>query len=739
MAQRGGRGGPTPILPPDPQGGEGRRRVVSAEVADRSALRQNTVEGSEAERARRFQTSIEKKYLKDLLPEPLQNFMGGVSEMFIPPGLTPRKALDTAIGLGADIKQNPLDILGWLPGGYVRPSGEATIPQQALGKVGKGLLAGQTAEAKKAAQAYSEGRYPQAVGYGAAAVAPLAGPLVSGIVERFGEGEPWRAAGNIAGLAFPLPVGKLGRMKPKIIPKSPVDLFRSEKTGGKLSGMLTGISEKSLAGAPVFKPKRARQQQQLINNVNEIIDEISSFRGGVEETGIRVLNAVERGKDRLLDAAGKLYTFIDEAVEPTIVRRPTTITQPSSMVGPKGEALTTTRRVLRKVEEGGVAVETAPLKRVVIPLLKRLKKQAEIMPSPLLKSSREQLEVILRAPKRIGFIAMQDTRSDLLKIGRRLDEVITGKQAALSKKIAHAADGSMEAALKGAERPDLLQILRAANAETKYAHELFDKTMLGKFVQRNPQGAHKLLITMPHGEIRQMRHLVGEKTFAEMKVRLLRDMLDDAIQGELSPRLAHQAESLGIPGAVGSAVGTGYQLLQPAGGAVLRGKGSKGLMTQLENLGNERLLNIFSKEEYSNLVRGAQLAEKVSGQAGGIASLVAAGLNWQLLGDIVRGGGQWLKGEGLGGFVDPATLSVAMWATAKVMSRTGGIKVMEKLSSAIEKKNVAQAMFWGQRFNNLITQASKGYPGEETPLPQAAPIPEPPPQELPPTENIPVN
>lgn len=569
---------------------------------------------------RQFDLRPESRF--DLRPAPENQtdepgFLAGVREMFIPEDF---ELADIYRGPAYALR-HPIDSIGLL----------YDAAKQA------GLQQGE-----KAGTAWAEGKIPEALGHGLAATIPMIGPVAAQTGERIGQGELARGLGNLTGLLGPSAIAAGLRAVPRALPREvlPAEGMARIRTtpserGAVAAKGLEAIAERGLGGARIFADFRESQQAGLARWADDIVEDISGFTGTAEEVGLRVDRALTQAKEGIRAQAREMYAAIDEAVTPETVRRPVYTEEPSSLVGPQGEALTTQRRTLEPQQVGGVRPKTLPIRQEAAKALRQLN-EVRTIPSTELAQMRTQLESLVNLPPRTTFYDFQTGRSILLDVTRRFDDPVSGRRAGMSRQMAARMDEAMETALKEAGRDDLLTQLREANELTRHLHETFNESVIHKLLDSAPEKAHTFLTSNSTSlaDLRRIKGTLPVETWDTLKAQVLRDLFDQAQKGE-----AVISQDVAIPGSLpgmneaAAGIRTGRSNYQP--GASFR-HGAGGIQGRLEKLGSQRVQTIFDPPELRQLQQIATTAERVGvNTQSWIAQAVNAVIYWRAAQGVV--------------------------------------------------------------------------------------------------------
>ena len=440
-----------------------------------------------------------------------------------------------------------------------------------------------------------------------------------------------------------------------------VPLLRSEKTGGKVSGFFESVAEKSLPGAGKFETFRQSQQKALANLGDLLSARISARNLSSQEAGELFAKEVAAARTIVRDISGKLYGEIDNIVRVKTIRQPTTITKPSALVDEFGKALTFEKRILEKVEVGGVSVSTNPIKKAAIPLLKDIRAESKLIPPEELSRVTKILEQLIKSPKKTSFKSIQDARSDLLRIIRKNKDVIGGKANRIISILENEVDAAMEAAAGNSKVPGLLGKVQEANEFwAKSLKDLNSKATKALLTKDKDEVVAAIFRRGSVDDIELVKRLVSRDSFQDMKGRYLRDVLDDATKGELAPQLFPGVKDL--PGLQGQQV----QVLE-----------FKSLQRALERQGQGRLEAIFDRpEEIKALGEFLEVAGRIGG--GRAKGLVNSLIAWSTNGFILYTGGAALLTGSLKDLVPVGATIIGINLASRLMTNPEGLKLLTK-------------------------------------------------------------
>lgn len=526
----------------------------------------------------------------------------------------------------------------------------------------------------------------EGVGRFVAGSLPIIGPMAATVGERFGAGEIARGAGNVVGIFGPeLATAGAGKLTRAARATGAVPLTRAQRggAGAGLAEFGEGFVSRTIPGVRRFREFRQAQQAALIDNVAEsVVQDISTFRGTAQELGERIQTRLDDSLDRLKREAGQMYDEIDRTANPEVVAFDI--------------AIEGAEQGVKRTSEVQRSVSTAGLKTFAREQLKRLKDQSELIDPQLLAQSEGILQTIVNSPARTSFRIAQDARSDLLKIARRHGDPLPGKAGGIARKLSALTD---EAMVEGAQRVggnDLVKLVREANDRWRFAAETFNDSFVRKFIDANPENAHQLLAKMPLEEVDTLRDLVGRDVFNDMKSRVVRDIIEESTQGELSA-LAKQSGP--------ATFGIGEEALTREFPRVLRGSS---LESKLERFGIERLETIFGQKHTRDLIGLASFAQKVGLE--GTQNLAPALLAGMANANIIQGTLRAVSGDfgalftGIGGtvFTSPAAMVIGTNMLSRLMTKPEGVRSLRGFLRAVGSKQGRPATFWSRQMAKAL-------------------------------------
>lgn len=309
--------------------------------------------------------------------------------------------------------------------------------------------------------------------------------------------------------------------------RSGVKLLPSEAKGGAESYI-----EKFLKGSVLTSGKmekfRVLQNAQTRQAAEAVADQLSNFSGTPEAAGKLVQDGLKKYTAAFRAQQNQMYGDIDKAVQEKMVYTPVKKT-----VG-KG-FMQQTKTVMQGELQGPAMPSMAPLKKFASEQLARLNQQEKVMDPALLSSSRSFLENVMKAPEKVPFGAMADSRSDMLALSRKLDEALPGKQAGFAKKLAQLADQSMMDAADQSGIPGLSDAVRNANDLTRETHEMFEQQLVKKVVaSKRPEVISKLIAGNAVGneETRNLMTMLPDTVKPVVRKQLMMDAFQQSIDKE---------------------------------------------------------------------------------------------------------------------------------------------------------------------------------------------------------------
>jgi len=609
-----------------------------------------------------------------------------------------------------------------------------------FGKVGEtlerrlGEVGAQETTIGKGVQALKGG--VELAGQTLAALTPVLGPAIAATGETIGRGEIARGAGQAVGLLTPFVAGEAAlRVRPAVtktvggIPK----LFSERATGirATASRYLEGLTEKTFPGGDVLKRYRANQQRAIIESPSENV--IKTILAGSDELpssqfGRSAKNAIDEGIRHIREQEGALYAEIDSLVGTKEVRVPVFEERLSSLIGARGEALTFEKRVLRKRIVGGVQPETVTLKRFAIQVKRRLNQQKKLLDPRFLEEADGIASGIIRSPKRLPFKVFQDSRSDLLRITRRFDELLPGKAAGIAMKLSSLTDKAMIQAAESSGIPNLVAKVRGANEFVRNNRILFNETVISKLADTAPERLPTLLRNATLEDIAAFKRVLPRPLWNQVRASYIRQGLLQATVGEIAPQLLGE----NITGFIGNATEAGLRkmgldvTIRPETSPVFKGSRFKSFLegeTPVTKGGSERLFALLdSPAERGAVLKLIQEADTVSqrGQPGLIAPGVNAYILYQggssIYGSITGGGLAALSGA-----ITPLVLASGLYITARLMTSSRGITALRSAIRAVGRGDVRMISFWSSRMAQIFSQQASEE--EKRLLRQGAPPP----------------
>lgn len=357
-----------------------------------------------------------------------------------------------------------------------------------------------------------------------------------GIVNEFAIGAGTELGGRIAAKPFEAMAGKFARTAAR---GTRVPMLPSEAgVGGEAAKTVEGFLEHALPSSGAMKRFRATQLGKAEAVVSEEIGRISQFQGTPEQVGIETQKAISAGRGRLKQEVDAAYQAIDQMTESAVKRVPQTETVTTPILDEFGKPMSFDKNVLRKAEVGGVQPETIEVKKRAIMLLREIQQQEKLMDPKLLADTKSMLEQIVRAPKRVPYETMARSRSDLLALGRRLDEALPGKRAGMAKLLASTIDDSMQRAAENSGISGLPEQVRAANGLTREMHRKFEQDLITKIMDsKKPEMITGYVKSSGEQELRDMNEVIKPAERKMIQSQVVQDALTEAkTDGKFDPR-----------------------------------------------------------------------------------------------------------------------------------------------------------------------------------------------------------
>lgn len=554
---------------------------------------------------------------------------------------------------------------------------------------------------------YSAPTVLEGIGHAAAGAIPFIGPASGMAGERIGQfgvdnQEGMRGIGNAIGLLgggklVEKGVGAGARLLPRSVTETaprppvgtsldPVDMpqvpmMGYEKGGTGAMAKIAKALESSIPGSGPFSRLRAAQQ-------NALIDEL-----GAQTTG----RMAQPGANlRPYDIGGILKEALTNATADSKANAIRTDNAFNKLAGPE-------------------PISTAPIQEVA------WNRFGEIADSPNLPEAKAEMAFLERQtnpPSPPTFAGI-----------RRLKKEVYNKRTPLHPDYVEpmytaAADTLKNAAQERGILPELENLNKTWNDHFKTFEEGTIPKMRDKLP---PEEVHKQIVGASLDDISSIKKSVGPEGFRDVKARILQDVMEEAMSGELdtSPKTLGQSvkdlDLRGVNDNVNSMLGNS----QP--GRRLSGKKMRSILENKNRFGEERLRSIFDNpKEYEAVMHFTDTAEKVGATP---SSLVGAFINAGLLTNVMQAGKSALYGDIAGaagnlgeaavmyggvnlasrmmtGEINPTRLM------SRVISRPGGAKAMSSYISALAKKNAdmpeslrfkvpnksttGKAYFWGR-------------------------------------------
>lgn len=335
------------------------------------------------------------------------------------------------------------------------------------------------------------------------------------------------AGGQILGKG----VGALRKLLPAARIQQNVLLHESEATGSHGAGMWEHLFERSLPSAGIMQEFRDRQAASITARADEVMREISrTSKLTSEQRGLLMQRALDSAEKRLSAEVSSAYGEIDA------LTRSTEETEEVTKMVRKG--FTEVPVTVKKTKlVGGVPVSTDNLKAAAKRLYAEISAQERLLDPTSVSSIKSHLASIIENEEPVTFQAAQSTRSDLLQMVRKYDDILGNKKTAMYKLLSQGVDDDMMAAAKASGIPDLPEKLRAAQALAKEQHRLFGQQLVKQMAESaKPEELATFIRKGGLQEIRDLNKLLTPVQQKNMRVQVLSDILSEASKAQqLSP------------------------------------------------------------------------------------------------------------------------------------------------------------------------------------------------------------
>lgn len=206
---------------------------------------------------------------------------------------------------------------------------------------------------------------------------------------------------------------------------------------------------------------------------------------------------------------------------------------------------------------------------------------------------------------------------------------------------------------------------------------------------------HTEIVGASLDDISTIKNAVGPESFRDVKARLLQDIIEEAMSGELDT-----SPGGGVANKVRGANDALNNLMVERSPRRVSGKRVRNILEDKNRFGEDRLRSIFDgPKEYEAVMHFANTAEKVGASP---SSLVGAFINAGLISEVMSGTGKALYGD-MAGAIGNFAEAGAMYAGVNIGSRmmTGQLNPKRLLSRVVSKPGGAKAM------SNYIEALSK--------------------------------
>lgn len=551
--------------------------------------------------------------------------------------------------------------------------GAVTDPLGTAKAVGRGLIEPTVRHLEKATVARQAGKPLEWTSEMLRAI-PIIGPLGEQIGEQFQSGDVAGALGRTVGTAATYLIPKaFGKISPsKAV--GPVPLLRSQRTGSGLSQFVEHIGERTIPGKGLFRQFREVQQQALQAEGERLASTLAQVRGSTD-TGRVIKQAINQSLTTRKASATALYGQIDNLVQ-----------------------------------GAGIQPETQLLKQAAMPLLARIRAEANLLPPQELARTTAILDRIMSSPDRLPFSVFQDARSDLLRIVRSVGDPVPGKAGGVAKLLSKEADAAMMNAAVQSGVPGLPQMIRDANLAWADIKTVYNAPFIKKVLNESPEAIPHLMKLADVDELALLKKATPPAVYQAGSARILRDLITDATT---QPPTFTPPTWMGRFG------------LTPQGVPTAHGPNLQGhkLSEAIQKMGPDKADALFGPNAVSGIEDLAVLADRVRPQqvdrvAGG---LVAAGINASilapLLGPILRPTGILSPGALVVSGVYAATATIAINRLSYVLTRPQGLTTYRAFLRATGQGNLPLATLLGTRLAAQLgeSEAMQPVPSHETP------------------------
>lgn len=513
---------------------------------------------------------------------------------------------------------------------------------------------------------YAAPTLPEAVGHAASGLIPGVGPALGQTGERIGQfgvdnQEGMRGVGNLLGLllggkalerggglardlvrsrvteAPPLSPGG-NSLAPADMPVVP--MLRSEAAGGGGVSKLERALESSIPGAGPFEAFRRVQQNALIDDLGGATTSRMAQPGAnlrPYDIGTTLREALVNATDDIRKGLHRGYARLGKEMRDT-------------------------------------PVDLSPVSKVAE------RRLADIAGNDLIPSKPSELNALqpLIDNTQASFDSVRQFRTAARKGELPFHEDV---QPAM-------VDAATQALRNAAQRKG--QLPRMERLDTGWAdwEKNFNdpKSLVAKMRDATPpEKIHTKLVGASLDDIKRIKDSVGPETFRDVKARLLQDMIEESMTGELD---VSPVKDKVIARTTGGVLDK-YPIEQS--GRHVSGKKMHNILEDKSRFGEERLKTIFDgPKELEAVKHFTNVAEKVGASP---SSLVGAFINAQIISDSLYGGFKMLSGDFAGGIHNWGRAATT-YGVANALSRrmTGGLSPTRLMSRVISKAGGAKAM-----------------------------------------------
>lgn len=304
--------------------------------------------------------------------------------------------------------------------------------------------------------------------------------------------------------------------------------------GGSAMGWLERFTSHAIPSAGVMEGFFEKQNAKAIQEISSDISAISKFNGTPEQMGLLTQKSIQFYRDKYKkDVLNPAYKEIQDLIAQRAVRVPVMVPKVSTLVDEFGKPMSYSQRMLQKQLQGGVFVDTTPVKQAALPIARALREQSKYLDPKLLADSQAILNKIIRPDfdsHRVPFSVVKDSRSDLLALSRNLEEALPGKRAGIIKRLIGSIDKAMEDAADKSAIPDLGPKVKAANKMTAELHRKFEQGLVKNILDtQKPEMVSGFVRKAGVQEIRDLRAMMSAPQYRALQSSIAKDILAESV------------------------------------------------------------------------------------------------------------------------------------------------------------------------------------------------------------------